>query len=576
MSASMLEASETDNGEQWAASRLKHVLHFLTFESLSENMGPKKQGSSAVLSMGTVVAVTCPLWLCLLVAVYTVMPRAKVMMNRILVMGNKRSRSAAAFPTLLSSTWPGLVASVVTQAYFALSTAILLRRLAYYILPQGTFRRWLLQAIEHRVSYTSGDESTRHQRFVSRRVPRRGRRRAKHARLVERRRLQQEAEEVEDVRLAELGALAAVAVAKSDQGRVVGHTDDGDAGQGAAKHQERIWIPDDQLNYLRKLLANDEGLRASENCSEWVKFVDKSVEGLRVEGYRRENLVIGTTQYMTRTRILNVAAKQMHEFYLDDQYRQQWDSHLVSSRIIAEGDRATRSAVVLWERKYPIIKQNRDYVFARRSWENEADGYYTVTKGIEHDGCSPSKGCVRVRLFYSSWHCSDFVDENGARGAETVLIHFEDMGVQKDVQRFAVRMGFWGVAKAVGLACQRRARAEVTSSDITSAVTRQADACKPPTDATTGSKEAEAATPRSRLRETGSPRKLFSSYRTPSCNVFEDGEMDRSCNAADGIEESAHEGDEAYSRSKQRAVRVLSTAACLAMFAVSIMRRRQR
>ena len=300
-----------EDGSLLESNRFKHLMHLVALDSGFDNSSVKKQGSGAMVSFGTALVLTCPFWLCTSVALYTVLPRAKHIVNRYLLRTSRKWRSAAV-PSLLSGSWAGVVAAVLSRAYFALTTALLARRLAYYILPQGTFRKWLLQAIERRVSFTSGDQN--HQRYV----PRRGSRHEVGAMPANESAVSTSENEID---MATSRALAA-AVAMQDSRPVDRHY--GSNGPQIKNDEGRVWIPDDQLDYLKKLLAHDEDLKTQEQCTEWAKFVDKSMEGMRVEGYRRESELLGATQYMTRTRLMNITARQMHEFYLDDDYRLKW------------------------------------------------------------------------------------------------------------------------------------------------------------------------------------------------------------------------------------------------------------
>ncbi len=86
-------------------------------------------------------------------------------------------------------------------------------------------------------------------------------------------------------------------------------------------------------------------------------------------------------------------------------------------------------------------------VFSRRSWV-DGDTYYTVTKSCTHATCPPRPRCRRVDEFYSSWRMRPVQARNGGIACEVVLQHFEEMGIQHDLAKLAVRRGMWCVSCA--------------------------------------------------------------------------------------------------------------------------------
>ena len=62
-----------------------------------------------------------------------------------------------------------------------------------------------------------------------------------------------------------------------------------------------------------------------------------------------------------------------------------------------------------------------------------------------HDAVPPRARCRRVDEFYSSWRMRPVKGRDGGIATEVVLQHFEEMGIQHDLAKLAVRRGMWCV-----------------------------------------------------------------------------------------------------------------------------------
>ena len=134
---------------------------------------------------------------------------------------------------------------------------------------------------------------------------------------------------------------------------------------------------------------------------------------------------------------------------------------------MVEVDPKTGAEVVRWVRRFPLMCKQRDYVFSRRSWvdgcvaaaravplrsrlmprgcDTCSDTYFTVSRSCEHAACPPVSGVRRVDEFYSSWRMRPVPGRNGGVACEVVLQHFEEMGIQHDLAKLAIRRGMWCV-----------------------------------------------------------------------------------------------------------------------------------
>ena len=204
-------------------------------------------------------------------------------------------------------------------------------------------------------------------------------------------------------------------------------------------------------------LVTQEDLRAfhaartgTDGLGAWEPFMDKQCGGgvVRYKCWRR--WMGRTTQYMSSTVIENVSPAVVTAFFMDDNARASWDDMLQHHEKLA-GPGGIESEIFRWERCFPFFCSDRDYVFARRIFRDgpaEGDTTVTITKGVTHP-CAPELARIkRVTDYNSSWQCRAVPSQHGHRWCtETLLLHYEDMHIQKDVARYAVRLGMWNVVK---------------------------------------------------------------------------------------------------------------------------------
>lgn len=185
----------------------------------------------------------------------------------------------------------------------------------------------------------------------------------------------------------------------------------------------------------------DEGYKTEK----WEVVSEKKTDKISYIAYRHI-LPHGGTEYLSRTVVQNSNAEAMHAFYDDDQTRMQWDSMLLSAEEVDKCN-ITGSTVSLWTRNFPAWCSQRDYLFCRRNFD---DGEYlwTITKACLHPSKPEQKTPRRVTEYFSSWRIRTVPGNDGQLSAsECVLIHHEEMGIQQDMARWAIRQGMWGVIK---------------------------------------------------------------------------------------------------------------------------------
>ena len=226
------------------------------------------------------------------------------------------------------------------------------------------------------------------------------------------------------------------------------------------------WVTEDDLQYFRDVVERNQVV---DGATTWEKIVSQSTPEVEYEAWRRQ-LQSGTTQYLSRTVTENVTPDENNRFFLNDSARSEWDLMLTDFAIleapipddedgISEANRAEHSEVVMWQRKLPLIRKQRDYVFGRRTWVQDdsstAGGgtVYTVTRSVEHPQFTDREGLIRVRDYYSTWSCRAVLGKRGGQNSteksacELFLLHQENIGISEKVARFAIRQRMWPVVQ---------------------------------------------------------------------------------------------------------------------------------
>ena len=162
-------------------------------------------------------------------------------------------------------------------------------------------------------------------------------------------------------------------------------------------------------------------------------------------------------QMLVRTSFEGVQQRDVERFYYDDTFRGKWDRCFVSSQRLVGCDEVGRGEeaidggaggeVVRWVRKFPAFCGLREYIIARRTFVEEcqetgARTCYVVSKSVP---CDLPPKLKRVNEYYSSWRVRVVPSrhEGGPPFAvETVLLHYEDVGVPNSIFRLAMKTFF--------------------------------------------------------------------------------------------------------------------------------------
>lgn len=81
---------------------------------------------------------------------------------------------------------------------------------------------------------------------------------------------------------------------------------------------------------------------------------------------------------MSVTVFEDCSAQLLKDFYMDNNYREQWDNSLIEQSILQvdEGNGVEIGRLI---KKFPLLTA-REYVLAWRLWEKGEDTYYCISK----------------------------------------------------------------------------------------------------------------------------------------------------------------------------------------------------
>ncbi|KAF8080707.1 hypothetical protein N665_0926s0007, partial [Sinapis alba] len=156
----------------------------------------------------------------------------------------------------------------------------------------------------------------------------------------------------------------------------------------------------------------------------------------------------GPVVYRSRTVFEDATPDIVRDFFWDDEFRPKWDPMLAYFKTLEE-DPQTGATIVHWIKKFPFFCSDREYIIGRRIWES-GKKYYAVTKGVPYPTLPKRDKPRRVELYFSSWIIRAVESRKGdgqMSACEVSLVHYEDMGIPKDVAKLGVRHGMWGAVK---------------------------------------------------------------------------------------------------------------------------------
>ncbi|KAG2317350.1 hypothetical protein Bca4012_068245 [Brassica carinata] len=225
-------------------------------------------------------------------------------------------------------------------------------------------------------------------------------------------------------------------------------------GSDENREKEKDVVTEKDLEHLLHLLE------AGNADMEWQSMMDKSTPNMSYQAWRHEPQT-GPVVYRSRTVFEDATPDIVRDFFWDDEFRPKWDPMLAYFKTLEE-DPQTGTTIVHWIKKFPFFCSDREYIIGRRIWE-AGKKYYAVTKGVPYPTLPKRDKPRRVELYFSSWIIKAVESRKGdgqMSACEVSLVHYEDMGIPKDVAKLGVRHGMWGAVKKLnsGLRAYQSAR----------------------------------------------------------------------------------------------------------------------
>ncbi|KAI8566357.1 hypothetical protein RHMOL_Rhmol02G0034700 [Rhododendron molle] len=211
-------------------------------------------------------------------------------------------------------------------------------------------------------------------------------------------------------------------------------------GEPSASEIEDV-VTENDLERLLHFIESKDGVTG------WQSMMERSTSNLTYQAWRHDPET-GPVVYCSRTVFEDATPELVRDFFWDDEFRPKWDPMLAYFRILEEHPH-TGTTIVHWIKKFPFFCSDREYIIGRRIWE-DGKTYYCVTKGVPYPALQRHDKPRRVDLYFSSWIIKPVQSRRGdgqLSACEVTLVHYEDMGIPKDVAKLGVRHGMWGTVK---------------------------------------------------------------------------------------------------------------------------------
>ncbi|XP_057450222.1 uncharacterized protein LOC130741360 [Lotus japonicus] len=201
-------------------------------------------------------------------------------------------------------------------------------------------------------------------------------------------------------------------------------------------------------------------LESKGGVMDWQCFMERSTPNMQYQAWRHDPET-GPTVYRSRTVFEDATPELVRDFFWDDDFRPKWDAMLAYCKVLEECPQ-NGTMISHWIKKFPFFCSDREYIIARRIWQ-AGNTYYCVTKGVPYPSLPKRDKPRRVDQYFSSWVIKPVESRKGdgqLTACEVTLLHYEDMGIPKDVAKLGVRHGMWGAVKKLhsGMRAYQNAR----------------------------------------------------------------------------------------------------------------------
>ncbi|OIV94983.1 hypothetical protein TanjilG_22180 [Lupinus angustifolius] len=198
------------------------------------------------------------------------------------------------------------------------------------------------------------------------------------------------------------------------------------SGDRAEEERGQDIVTQTDLEHLLHLLEVNDGVM------DWQCFMEKPTPNMQYSAWRHdpEN---GPTIYRSRTVFEDATPELVRDFFWDDDFRPKWDAMLAYCEVLEE------------------CPHNGTMI---SHW---------IKKGVPYPSLPKRDKPRRVEHYFSSWVIKPVESRKGdgqLSACEVTLLHYEDMGIPKDVAKLGVRHGMWGAVKKLhsGMRAYQNAR----------------------------------------------------------------------------------------------------------------------
>lgn len=219
-------------------------------------------------------------------------------------------------------------------------------------------------------------------------------------------------------------------------------------------------VTNEDLKFLMMIFDGN----LNENAK-WEDVIDKRNDHLcyNAKSCKPKN---GPLRYLSVTVFNNISAEMLRNFYMDNDYRKQWDKTVVEHNQL-QVDKSDGSEVGRTVKKFPLLKP-REYVLTWKLWEGRDKTFYCYIKECEHTLAPRQNKYVRVEFFRSGWRIRQVPGRNAC---EITMFHQEDAGLNVEMAKLAFSKGIWSYVCKMDNALRRYSAASGhLSSSVTSSV----------------------------------------------------------------------------------------------------------
>ncbi|GAV78064.1 LOW QUALITY PROTEIN: hypothetical protein CFOL_v3_21532, partial [Cephalotus follicularis] len=149
----------------------------------------------------------------------------------------------------------------------------------------------------------------------------------------------------------------------------------------------------------------------------------------------------GPLKYLSLTVFENCSPEILRDFYMDNEYRKQWDKTMVQHEQL-QLDTTNGIEIGRTIKKFPFLTP-REYILAWRLWEGNDKTFYCFIKAseCEHPSARRQRKYVRVEFFRSGWRISK--GKLPGRNACEIMFHQEDAGLNVEMAKLVFAKGIW-------------------------------------------------------------------------------------------------------------------------------------